>query len=421
MKRRIIIIPLAILAAIQLAVLIYFAVLPVETECDVVAANAAAKTVGAEWDNLAAHQNTSGLEYTVIDMHGNVLYRTREDLSESVFSALQVGDAVLDVTHDGNIVGKIIIRTDRGQKIAEQKRTVITVIAVCIFVELVATVIYFIYIDRHVVQPFGKMKGLAERIAGGNLDIPLEMDRKNIFGAFTESFDIMRSELKRARLAETQAIESKKELVAKLSHDIKTPVASIRAVAEVGSATAKNKNSAHSFDMIIRKADQINALTTELFTATLEDMQRLSVEPAEMPSGEIDGIIKNSDYLDRIATEKIPEGIIVADRVRLQQVFDNIVYNSYKYADTDIAMEASTRGDMLNIALEDSGKGVDDEELPQLTNKFFRGRNAKNKDGAGLGLYISRYFMREMGGDLTVENGERGLRVTVALRLVGKN
>ena len=60
------------------------------------------------------------------------------------------------------------------------------------------------------IRPFRKLKGFAERIAGGNLDIPLEMDKRNLFGAFTESFDIMRSELKKARLAEAQAQQSKK-------------------------------------------------------------------------------------------------------------------------------------------------------------------------------------------------------------------
>ena len=85
------------------------------------------------------------------------------------------------------------------------------------------------------------MKDFAERIADGNLDIPLKMDRQNLFGAFTESFDIMRTELKKSRIAEANANESKKELVAKLSHDIKTPIASIKAASEVGAALSPDK------------------------------------------------------------------------------------------------------------------------------------------------------------------------------------
>jgi signal transduction histidine kinase len=62
---------------------------------------------------------------------------------------------------------------------------------------------------------------------------------------------------------------------------------------------------------------------------------------------------------------------------------------------------------------------VDEEELPLLKEKFRRGSNAGNREGAGLGLYISDYFMREMGGELLVENGEEGLRVTVVIRQSG--
>lgn len=105
-----------------------------------------------------------------------------------------------------------------------------------------------------------------ERLCGadcrGNLDLPLEMDRQNLFGAFTESFDLMRSELKKARLAEAKANAEKKELVAKLSHDIKTPVASIKAAAEVGLALSETERMKENYTQIIRKADQINGLIT---------------------------------------------------------------------------------------------------------------------------------------------------------------
>ena len=84
-----------------------------------------------------------------------------------------------------------------------------------------------------VFKPFKKLQSFAVNVARGNLDIPLKMDKNNPFGAFTESFDIMREELAAARQSEYAANRSKKELVASLSHDIKTPVASIKAVSEL--------------------------------------------------------------------------------------------------------------------------------------------------------------------------------------------
>ena len=73
----------------------------------------------------------------------------------------------------------------------------------------------------------------------------------------------------------------------------------------------------------------------------------------------------------------------------------------------------------LSVSLEDSGGGVPPEELPFLKEKFRRGSNREGVEGAGLGLFISDYFMKEMKGALSVENGKEGLRVTVRILLSG--
>ncbi|MDE7256833.1 MAG: sensor histidine kinase, partial [Clostridia bacterium] len=74
-----------------------------------------------------------------------------------------------------------------------------------------------------------------------------------------------------------------------------------------------------------------------------------------------------------------------------------------------------------DIIIEDFGGGVAQEEIAVLKEKFKRGGNCANTEGAGLGLYISDYFMKEMQGGLNIENGEHGLKVTVTLSLSGKN
>jgi signal transduction histidine kinase len=254
-------------------------------------------------------------------------------------------------------------------------------------------------------------------VAGGNLDIPLEMERHNLFGAFTESFDLMRAELKRARIAEAKANAAKKELVAKLSHDIKTPVASIKAASEVGAALAVDAKNRENYQQIVRKADQINTLVTNLFSATLEELQELSVTPSDMKSGELCTLLENADYLRRAALPEIPDCLLSADRLRLQEVFDNIFANSYKYAGTDIDVKAKLEERYLTVCVEDCGGGVTEEELPHLKEKFKRGGSVEGIEGAGLGLYISDHCMREMGGQLVLKNGTSGLRAEVWIAL----
>ena len=100
-------------------------------------------------------------------------------------------------------------------------------------VQLIVVGIYYVYLRRTIITPFQKLNEFAVRVADGNFDLPLLVDRKHIFGGFKEAFDLMRAELKKARIAEKKVNDDKKEMIAKLSHDIKTPVASIKSTSEV--------------------------------------------------------------------------------------------------------------------------------------------------------------------------------------------
>lgn len=420
MKRQLFLIGFVLVFIAEIIALIVFAVQTPDFSQDTVAVNEVVQCVTRDYGKYDEHKNRTALDYVVLDEGGNPVYRTKSGLSESINAATAHRDTILDITVDGRAVGKVIIYNDGAKTLQSQRQKVIIVLSVATAIQCVICAVYAVCLHFSLVRPFRKLKGFAERVAGGNLDIPLEMDRRNLFGAFTESFDIMRSELKKARIAEAQAQQSKKELVAKLSHDIKTPVASIKAVSEVGLAVAVNEKDKANYTQIIGKADQINTLVTNLFTATLEELQQLTVTPTHLESRKVKTMLENADYLHRADIPDIPECLVYADGLRLQQVFDNVFANSYKYAKSEIAVTAEKTDNRVDIIIEDFGGGVPQEELPTLKEKFKRGSNCANTEGAGLGLYISDYFMKEMGGELTVENGAHGLKVTVTLCLSGK-
>lgn len=397
----------------ELLVLLLFVFSERETCQDTVEVNEVVQTVQKEWDSVEKHANGTALDYVVLDTEGMLLYRTKPGLSQTINAAVGHRDIILDVIVEGNIVGKVIVYNDSAAFFQRERQAVFCVIIVVMLLQCGLCAGCFLYVQCAVIKPFFRLKKFAERIAEGNLDISLEMDRRNVFGAFTESFDIMRSELKKARAAQARADESKKELVAKLSHDIKTPVASIKAASEVGATLAQDEKNRHNYESIVQKADQINTLVTDLFSAALEELQELTVTPAEMRSCELGPLLENADYLHRAAIPPVPGCVLSADRLRLQQVFDNIFANSYKYADTRINVAISVKGNYLTVSVEDGGGGVPEPELLFLKEKFKRGSNTENIEGAGLGLYISDYCMRKMQGRLQIENGSSGLKVTV--------
>lgn len=305
--------------------------------------------------------------------------------------------------------------------VARRNRDAVLQIYVYVLIGSLALMGVFIYLhaEHRLFQPFRKLQFFAKQVATGNLDVPLEMDRHNLFGAFTESFDLMREELRLAKENEHLANKSKKELVASLSHDIKTPVASIQSAMDLMLLKAEDEKDRVRINAVQLKCEQINTLITDMFHATLEELQVLTVEPAEITSVEVADLIRQADYESRVAAFELSSCLALADPMRLQQVFDNVISNSYKYANTGIYVTGSIADDFLVVEIQDFGAGVPEDELALLFNKFYRAKETQQAVGYGLGLYLAKYFMEEMGGQIECENGEDGFVVRLKLRLAG--
>ena len=377
-----------------------------------------------DWDSVSSYkdkpiESDSSFDYSVIDTNGNVILYTRDDIAKSISSATSDYDIIRNIEVDGKVSGYLIVHNPKAELEKQTNMKIALFVMSLILLTVVVSVLYYVYLKRRVLDPFKKLKGFAVRVAGGNLDTPLEMDKGNVFGPFTESFDIMREELKASREREEKAVKSRKELVAQLSHDIKTPVSSIKAMTDVMSLTASEEDKV-TINAINAKADQIDSLISNLFHATLEELEQLEVKPEDINSTDIVQMIKDADYQNKIEKLDIKDAVVFADRLRLNQVLNNIIFNSYKYADTGINVTSrfeNAGSKYLFIEIADKGPGVPEEELEMITQKFKRGSNAGNKDGSGLGLYISDYLMNKMEGSLTVRNTGDGFAVEIGIKI----
>ena len=377
-----------------------------------------------DWDSVSSYkdkpiESDSSFDYSVIDTNGNVILYTRDDIAKSISSATSDYDIIRNIEVDGKVSGYLIVHNPKAELEKQTNMKIALFVMSLVLLTVIVSVLYYIYLKRRVLDPFKKLKGFAVRVAGGNLDTPLEMDKGNVFGSFTESFDIMREELKASREREEKAVKSRKELVAQLSHDIKTPVSSIKAMTDVMSLTASEEDKV-TISAINAKADQIDSLISNLFHATLEELEQLEVKPEDINSTDIVQMIKDADYQNKIEKLDIKDAVVFADRLRLNQVLNNIIFNSYKYADTMINVTSrfeNAGSKYLFIEIADKGPGVPEEELEMITQKFKRGSNAGNKDGSGLGLYISDYLMNKMEGSLSVRNTGEGFAVEIGIKI----
>jgi len=391
-----------------------------ESKLDPVEVNDIVESVSEQWGKLDASKLPCleyKIDYVVINENGTVIAATRNGLDESINTGITNRDTVIDIRNGETQVGKVILYNDTSKRwLTYRKNLFVLTSAIVVFI-ILFILIYGLYVDRLIFRPFRKLQAFAKNVAEGDFDIPLTMDKGNMFGAFTESFDLLRDELSQAKMNEEKAKQSKKELVASLSHDIKTPVSSIMAVSELMAVKTKDEGQRKQLEIINTKADQINALITNMFNATLEEMQELSVNVTAQPSDILYSIISQADYNNQSLISPIPECKILVDKLRLTQVVDNIIINSYKYAVTNIDVSLLIEGEYLRIDFTDYGTGVSDEEVWRLLHKFFRASNSKGKNGAGLGLYISKYLMNKMGGEIRCENIPGGFCVRIYLRI----
>ena len=414
---------------VQVAILIIMIILLVAATVtykvhplDKVVVNDCIETVVENWDSPEKLESAKfDIDILVLDRSNHVVYSSSDSLFKGIKSpldALEKDMVTVAVNEDERFLGTCIIPNPSKTNVDRTMYRIIVIVVIVSVAMLLSYASFYYFVNRNIIKPFNRMKKFASMVAMGDLDEPLAMEKNNIFGIFTESFDIMREELKAAREREIALKLKEKELVASLSHDLKTPVTGIRVICEMLQVKAEDEYVKQKIDNIWRKTVEINTLLDDLLSSTLEDMGELKVSLAEVSSDILAELVSEHDTRKLVQTEEVPKCVLSVDKKRLSQIIGNIIGNSYKYANTEIDITYQYKGEFLEMKIIDHGEGVEEEELSLLTNKFFRGtKNTADKEGSGLGLYISSGLMEKMNGQLICSNEEEGFSVTLMIPL----
>ena len=303
-------------------------------------------------------------------------------------------------------------------KKADESSSDFTFVILPALISVIGVITILFYVDRSVLRPFRKLKNYAADVSKGDLDKSLQVERGNYFGDFTWAFDNMRREIVKSRASEKEAIENNKTVIATLSHDIKTPVASIRAYAEAFEANMDSTPEKRQkyISTLMEKCDEVTKLTNDLFLHSISEMNKLDIRPERIDlvrfiKEEVSKLFVSEDEADIILPED-EEVFVDADPKRLLQIFENLKNNAEKYAKTKLEIRLEV-ADSPEIHVRDFGPGIRDEEIPFVTNKFYRGKDVGDENGSGLGLYIVKELMTKMGGDVRIYNKDPGLEVVL--------
>ncbi|MDI9509429.1 MAG: hypothetical protein GX370_11185 [Clostridia bacterium] len=162
-----------------------------KTENDLPAVNDIAQSLAKDWDRLQ-DKELPGLnykiDYLVLDNENRFVKATRNGLNNDLSSAIRNRDTIVDIKSEDKVLGKLIIYNNTNTLWLKFRNYLLAFTFLILAAAAILCLLYFLYIDRSILQPFRKLQSFARHVAEGNLDMPLVMDKGNLFGAFTESF-----------------------------------------------------------------------------------------------------------------------------------------------------------------------------------------------------------------------------------------
>ena len=291
------------------------------------------------------------------------------------------------------------------------------------------------YIFRSIMTPINILVDGVHQIRDGNLTYRIQYNRKDEFSAICSDFNEMADKLLDMVNARQRDETNRRELIAGISHDLCTPLTSIKTYVEgieLGLASTPQRFT-HYLDTIKSKTKDLEHIINQLFLFSKIDVGEF---PMQMEKIDIGGLL--SSYIQVVSEEykqrslqinllENTQGVMACvDSVQLRNVLSNVLDNAVKYGDKEQGvMDISCRAanGRLTITLSDNGPGVPSDKWEKLFLVFYRGDEARTNTskGSGLGLAISAKIMERFNGVIQAGNSPRGgLTISLTLPVQGE-
>lgn len=266
-------------------------------------------------------------------------------------------------------------------------------------------------------QPIGQLKDYSEAILKGDYEQKAEHGSMDEIGELYAMFDQMRLELMKLNLTRTQQEQAQKELISSISHDIRTPLTTVKAYIEaIRAGVCTSMEAVMDYMEVMQlNADQMARLMDDLLLHALRELGQISVHPIEQYSKPIfhSMIAPLGHYIRTtgvtfIEPSSIPNVLIKADSTRLEQVVANLVSNALKHTTAGDSIQISIEQDskQLIVTIADTGQGILPQDMPFVFERYFRGHAdesaaAPGSEGTGLGLSICKSIIEAHQGTIS--------------------
>ncbi|WP_167956511.1 sensor histidine kinase [Anaerosporobacter faecicola] len=275
------------------------------------------------------------------------------------------------------------------------------------------------YCNKRILNPLQKISTSANAIIAGNYDVEVHRIyeselQSNEIGDLTYSFELMRDELKEKQMSEQALRKSQQELISCISHDLRTPISTIKAYGEgLRDGIAGSEEERKEFlTILLNKTNLLEEMITELLEYSNTQLNQLNIVRKD---------IYFQTYIKEIARELriyaeqqgftfkqsiiLEDFLINIDEKRITEVLYNLIENSMKYSDKTngvIEFLVTREEKYVTFHVKDNGIGIGADDIPYVFDKFYRAEKSRssNVPGSGLGLSICKYIVNQHNGDI---------------------
>lgn len=343
------------------------------------------------------------------DLNDSTILLTNKDLSDYTYM----------IGFPKDRVSKIIIDIEASStEFVIQSILIMLLIAILVF-----TIMSFIFGTKFT-NPIVRIINGVERLSKGKYDREYEED--GIYSNVFKSLNKLTDNLKTSQDERLKTENMREEWISNISHDLKTPLSSIKGYAEIISNhyndTSKEDIVNYS-NIIMHKTDYMDEMIEELRLNEKLKNNSLNIKRREGNLTEflretIIEILNHPDYQDRtINFEPKEEKIIYNfDKNLMKRSISNLIYNSlvHNSEDTIIKVDIDQK-EYIDIFIEDNGSGISDKDLDKLFNRYYRGTSTSGHKGSGLGMSIAKEVIEAHGGSIEVKS-KLGMGTKIQIR-----